>query len=28
VSMKVTGTTTQDFKVGNIRLNLRNRGRR
>ena len=28
VSMTVTGTTTQDFKVGNIRLNLRNRGRR
>ena len=28
VSMTVTGTTTQDFKVGNIRLSLRDRGRR
>ena len=28
VQMTVTGTTTQDFQVGNIRLNLRNRGRR
>ena len=28
VSMTVTGTTTQAFQVGNIRLNLRNRGRR
>ena len=28
VQMTVTGNTTQDFQVGNIRLNLRNRGRR
>lgn len=28
VQMTVTGSTTQDFQVGNIRLNLRNRGRR
>jgi hypothetical protein len=28
VQMTVTGGTTQDFQVGNIRLNLRNRGRR
>jgi hypothetical protein len=28
VQMTVTGTTTQDFQVGNIRLNLRQRGRR
>ena len=28
VSMTVTGSTSQQFQVGNIRLNLRNRGRR
>lgn len=28
VQMTVTGSITQDFQVGNIRLNLRNRGRR
>ena len=28
VRMKVTGTTNQQFQVGNIRLDLRNRGRR
>ena len=28
VQMKVTGETTQDFEVGAIRLDLRNRGRR
>jgi len=28
VRMKVTGTTNQEFQVGNIRLDLRNRGRR
>ena len=28
VQMTVTGETTQDFEVGNIRLDLRNRGRR
>jgi hypothetical protein len=28
VQMTVTGSTTQDFQVGNIRLNLRTRGRR
>jgi len=28
VQMTVTGGTTQDFQVGNIRLNLRNRGKR
>jgi len=26
--MTVTGSTAQTFQVGNIRLNLRNRGRR
>ena len=28
VQMTVTGSTTQDFQVGNIRLDVRNRGRR
>ena len=28
VSLTVTGSTTQDFQVGKIRLDVRNRGRR